>query len=465
MPMTSKQKLGIALVLLAVAEVVLFTRSFGMFFCGDSLYYLSRRLTSARDLIQVLTHVDYLEEYRPLPFMLFSFVYFPLLQLDPFGYHFIPLLFHLANTLLVFRLARTLLDGNRGAFIAALFFGIHWGNFFITYDITMMTEFTSVFFFLVASILFLGYLETGKGRTLTGCLAAFVLSLLAKEAAITFVATSVLTAVVTRGKKDGRGSLLRDASSALRKTLPIVAVAAVYLVALLALKDWNLFPLRTGHPHHAVFTLATLLGKGRYLQWAFGIPDALILKREALGRLATAAALAPFVVLFALGSLAGIVTRSRIILCGLIWSIATLSPVLFLPNLTMVHYLYLPIVGIAFVYGAVAERLAALSILQGRRQWIGVSLAAFFTAANVAATWSNSSRALADSWLSNGSRVAESSLRDLKSARPELAGGTTLYFLKSTEKDLSFTATRRSAHSSPIVAQSSLQAISTMTVC
>jgi hypothetical protein len=55
---------------------------------------------------------------------------------------------------------------------------------------------------------------------------------------------------------------------------------------------------------------------------------------------------------------------------------------------------------------------------------------------NVAASWTITTRNLADSWVSNGSRIAEQSLADLRSARPRLQAGTTLFFLKSNEKDL-----------------------------
>jgi Dolichyl-phosphate-mannose-protein mannosyltransferase len=195
-----RQHLVLGLGLLLVLEVALYSRSFSMFFCGDSLYYLSRRLASFADVIRIFTTVDHLEEYRPLPFILFSFVYYPLFKLDPFGYHFIPLLFHVLNTYLVFRLASKMLNANLGAYIAAFYFGTHSVNFFITYDMTMLTDFTYAFLYLLAVLFFFRYLETKKTVWMAGAIVAFATSLLAKEAAITLLATAIVSAMVYLGK-------------------------------------------------------------------------------------------------------------------------------------------------------------------------------------------------------------------------------------------------------------------------
>ena len=66
------------------------------------------------------------------------------------------------NTGLVFCLSSKLLNGNLGAYIAAFYFGTHSVNFFITYDMTMLTDFTYAFLYLLAALLFLLYLETRK---------------------------------------------------------------------------------------------------------------------------------------------------------------------------------------------------------------------------------------------------------------------------------------------------------------
>jgi hypothetical protein len=431
--MSRTVKVGVALGLLMALEVLLFSRTFSMFFCGDSLYYFSRRLTSLGDLGRILTSVDYLEEYRPLPFMLFSFLYYPLFHLEPWGYHFIPLIFHLANTLLAFRLARRLLGTDLGAFVAAFFFGVHSANFFITYDVTMMTEFTYVFFFLIASVAFLDYQESRSRVSLALTLGGFVLALLSKESAVTLLATAVGTAWAV-SDPDGRE---RNIPQILRRGWPLLAAGLVYFAYLLFIKNWNLFPQRPGHPHHAAFALSTVAAKAKYLQWTFNIPDDLIPKLVALPRLIIAAGLAPFVALLAGRVLWGIATGNRLVLCALLWSAATISPVLFLPNLTMVHYLYLPIFGIALIFGSIAESAFRLRFFTGGfRPAVPAFLLVVWGVSNVAACSTLTTRNLADSWVSNGSRIAQQSLADLRSTRPRLQPGTTLFFLKSNEKDL-----------------------------
>jgi hypothetical protein len=437
--MTRIVKLALALGVLLALEFFLFSRSFDLFFNGDSLYYFTRRLTSFSDLVRVFTHVDYLEEYRPLPFALFSFLFYPLFKLDPRGYHFIPILFHLANTALAFLLARRLLSSSVGAFVAAFFFGVHSGNFFITYDLAMMTEFTYVLFFLLAMLFSMSYLEEGGTGALVGALGAFALSLLAKEAAVTLVATAPLAATVLYGKERRDEGVVRSFLRACLRAWPLFAAAGLYLVLLLAIKDWHLFPKRPGHPHHAVFTLGTLLAKLRYLEWTFNIPAGLILKKAALPQLTIAAGLLPFAAAVLLWTAWGVLTAKRIVLCGLGWFLATLSPVLFLPNLTQPHYLYLPVVGVGLLFGSLADALFAPSRTgRPRLPALGAAAVTVFAAANVAACWHNTTGYLQDSWLPNASRIAKATLDDVKAARPSLPDGALLYFLRSNEKDLSW---------------------------
>jgi Dolichyl-phosphate-mannose-protein mannosyltransferase len=426
-----RQHLVLGLGLLLVLEVALYSRSFSMFFCGDSLYYLSRQLASLADVVRIFTTVDHLEEYRPLPFILFSFVYYPLFKLDPFGYHFIPLLFHMLNTYLVFRLTSKLLNSNLGAYIATFYFGTHSVNFFITYDMTMLTDFTYAFLYLLAVLFFLRYLEKKKTVWMAGAIVAFATSLLAKEAAITLLATATVSAIVYLGKNRDEESLSRLSIHIIKKAWPLFAVALIYLTILLTVKGGNLYPQRSAHPYHAILSLSSLVMKYTYLQWGFNLPDGLAWNREALDRLRLAAALAPFVGLFGIFLGRGIWARDKIVWCGVIWFVAGLSPVLFLPNFTMAHCLYVPNIGLGLIFGSLAET----AFRSKKHQILVVAAMLIFVAANLSASWANGARYLSDSWLSNGSRAAQIALDDMKNIRPELPPDATLYFMKSIEKD------------------------------
>jgi hypothetical protein len=432
--MSEKRKIVIGLVILFGLEIVLYSRSFSMFFCGDSLFFLNRRLTGLSDAIRIFTQVDYLEEYRPLTFVLFSFIYYPLFKLDPFGYHFIPLIFHMVNTYLVFLLMRRLLKTNLGAYAATFCFGIHSINFFVTYDMTMLPDFTYAFFYLLALLSFLNYLDTDKKTWLAGCVLMFILSLTAKEAAITLLATAVLATMIKAERRTSDEPLFKTLFQAIRKASPLVTVAIVYLIALLAIKGWNLYPQRAGHPHHADFALKAFVMKYKYLLWAFNVPDNLRWQRRALPKLIATAGLVPLIGIFIVFLIRSLFVKNRALWGGALWYVATLSPVLLLSNITMTHNLYVPIVGLALAFGSIAE--TALVYTKRRGAAVGTGLLVTASAVIIFACWINTSSNLADSWVANGSTIAKTSLDDLKRARPTLPAGTTLYFLRSVEKDL-----------------------------
>jgi hypothetical protein len=212
-------------------------------------------------------------------------------------------------------------------------------------------------------------------------------------------------------------------------------VALIYLAILLTVKGGSLYPQRSAHPYHAVLSLSSLVTKYTYLQWGFNLPDGIAWNRAALDRLSLAAALAPFIGLFAIFFGRGIWVRDRIVLCGVIWFVAGLSPVLFLPNFTMAHVLYVPNVGLGLIFGSLAE--TALVHHRSQKRWIlAVATLLMFVAVNLSASWANGERYLSDSWLSNGSRSAQIALEDMKNMRPELPPDATLYFMRSMEKNL-----------------------------
>src|SRR5262245_12565655 len=71
------------------------------YFSGDGLFYFSRRIISLSDLWSKFVSLDQLYQYRPLPYVLFSFVLYPLFGTNPGPYHLAAYLCALANILLV----------------------------------------------------------------------------------------------------------------------------------------------------------------------------------------------------------------------------------------------------------------------------------------------------------------------------------------------------------------------------
>src|SRR5712691_6631953 len=96
-----RQRWAVAAVL--ALETVLFAPSFTKFFCGDSLYFLSRRNMGWEKLF---TRLDSLHSYRPLTHVIFDYLMYPLSGLDPRGYHAMALGVHLLTSFLVWALLR-----------------------------------------------------------------------------------------------------------------------------------------------------------------------------------------------------------------------------------------------------------------------------------------------------------------------------------------------------------------------
>jgi hypothetical protein len=124
-------------------QIVVFSGSWKNFFCGDSIFYLSRVLEPAKVRF-LFTHYDAQGAYRPLTYVLFTWVLFPLSGLNPFGYHLATAAFAALNSLLFYCLVRRVLSGK--AALAALFiFAIHGVQFYISYDDTFLPDMLMMF--------------------------------------------------------------------------------------------------------------------------------------------------------------------------------------------------------------------------------------------------------------------------------------------------------------------------------
>jgi hypothetical protein len=423
----SRRNLWLAGIL--AAEVLLFLWKCGHFFNGDSLFFFSHRLQGWGDIWRVFQSPDHLWQYRPLTFVIFSYLLNPLFGLNPLGYNIFPLLVHGANTLVVFGILRALGLTERAALIGAFFFGAHSVAFYVTYGVAFLPDFSYSFFYLLSVYFFLKFLHAGIRGALVVSLLFFVLALFCKEATITLPV--VVFAIAFLWGKEGfrmpQESIVRALSLSFRRTFSFVLLGAVYLGYHWIVKAGQIYAPGTDHPHHFEFSLYSLHFKYKYLKWAFNLPDGLVFRFEGWANYLIALTVLVFAIPFALATIRRLWSLDRLTWCGFIWFLAVLSPVLFLRNITMNHNLYVPLVGLALLMGAWLDRVAgsftAVDGASGR--WI----IAAFAAACMAAVFYNSQLAAKNSWIAEASTIAETSLRDLKMLRPTLPEGATLYFV------------------------------------
>src|SRR5262245_9361511 len=254
-----------ALWLLAILclEVAIYAPNFKKFFCGDSLFYLSRVLEDWVAVVAKFRSPDGLGQYRPLAYVLFSYVIYPIAGLDLFRNHLFPLLFHRANTVLAYFVARHIFSDCWRALMAAFFFGVSSIGAYVTYDNTFVPDYLYVFFFLGAGLSLCRSLEKSFWWNYTLALILFLLALLSKEAAVSFAGAALILLLLasTRQPPEGisPGGLVAqernlDVVRKLKSKValmcaPFVLVTLVYVGWHLAVKGGNLYPSDPSQPH------------------------------------------------------------------------------------------------------------------------------------------------------------------------------------------------------------------------
>ena len=151
----------------------------------DAAYVTKNPLLANPDFNSILK-LDLNGNYHPLT--IWSLVLdYRLSGLNPRSYHWLNLLLHLANTALVFLLLRRLTGGRFWTSVAgSLFFGIHPMHVESVAWVSERKDVLYAFFFLIGLIVYLKYLERRRWAWLAAALAAFVLSLASKPAAVVF---------------------------------------------------------------------------------------------------------------------------------------------------------------------------------------------------------------------------------------------------------------------------------------
>jgi hypothetical protein len=410
------------------AEAILFLWKCNHFFNGDSLYFFSHQMGNWADIRRVFSRPDDLWQYRPLTFIIFSFLLRPLFGLNPIGYNLFPLLVHAANTLLVFGIFRKLGLTQRAALLGTFFFGIHSTAFYVTYGVAFLPDFSYSFFYLASVFFFMKYLRAERYLLIALSLLFFLVALLCKEAAITLPVVILMSAsLFRRHPSELPGSSAGRIRSAVSRSFHFVFLGGMYLAFHFLSKSGQLYAPGIDHPHHSEFSFYALHLKYKYLKWAFNLPDGLVFSFQGLTNYLIAFAILIFVIPFVFSTIRRLSALDPLVWFGCIWFVAALSPVLFLRNLTMNHNLYIPIVGLALLMGEwlarVIDYFPSDSLL-----WPRTAVSSFVFVFMVAVLFHNW-RAAKDSWIAQASTIAETSLQDLKRMRPVLPDGATLCFV------------------------------------
>ena len=427
------------LALLLLIEAWVFSGAFRKFFTHDSLFFLIHAPQTWQQFWQCLLAPSPEKNYRPLGLGLTA-LFKPWLGLDPRPYHWIPLVFHMANTVLLYLLARRIFAGSAAVLAATAFWGLHSVAGWITYGITYLTDFALAFFLLLT---LLAAVEGNRRKSkllIAVSLFFFALSLLTKEAATTFPLAIWITLSLAGLRASDEPLTRRHILQAFKKTFPLTCLYLLMAIAFAGLflywySSGNLYPA-SANAAYSINPWSNLLGKMKYVYWALNLPDALSIPKAERNR-ALAIGLMGLLLLIWCGDIMKRRFRfSAVEWSGIAWFVGLNVPSWLLSSRLAKWYLYLPLFGLAFMFGSLAESLRARISAKSRGP------AALVIAGLLAVPILFSSLVQTRSYVISSdaafqSRILATCLRDVRGLHPTLPPQVTLFFLPAFDENIS----------------------------
>lgn len=207
--------------------------------------------------------------YHPLTILSLAINY-ALGELDPFGYHLVNVLLHVANAFLVYRLVSSLSRSEDVAFFAAAFWGLHPLRVESVAWVSGRKDLLYTAFFLISFLLYRRYAERGSSPSAyLASLGSYLLSLLSKGMAVSLALVLPLSDFLERRRPTVRSVfdkvpffvlslafgwialVAQQGAGGLKELRPLadrLAVAAYGTVAYLAKTVWP-FELSAFYPY------------------------------------------------------------------------------------------------------------------------------------------------------------------------------------------------------------------------
>ncbi|MFB3902567.1 MAG: hypothetical protein ACE15E_03885 [Acidobacteriota bacterium] len=388
-----------------LVQVLIFSISWGQFFCGDSLYYLDRLTRTWAAVARNFVREDDVGQYRPLTYPVFTYLIYPLGRLHPIAYHWIALAVHIGVSFLTCLLLRRLISP-AAALLGYVFFAWHTTGYFITYDMTFLPDWLLGVFLLLILHCWLSYRSTGRARFYAMALGLFVPALLSKETAL--IIPGVLFAVAMW---QGDGPWPGRARRVALILWPFFALSVVHFTWIVFAKG-RLHPEDPQHPFHLTANPLVLLRKSKFLAWVLNIdvhwprnPIDFVYYGLALAQLLLLAFL--FIRLYRRGA------RGGKLFWLLVWALLLLLPALLIAEPPYEHHLYMPLVALSAIAGtffsSAAKSLPRPASFLPREAHLTAILALNLVLTVLTLVYFNER-----SWVAHGSRVARNAVITLK---------------------------------------------------
>lgn len=426
----------IALLLILLLELWIFTGSFHKYFNNDSLFYMTRYPRSWAEFQRYLLAPDAARQYRPLNLGLMALL-IPRLGLEPLPYHWIPIVFHLLNTCLFFCLARRLLFDSLSALAATAFWGLHSVAGWITYDVTNLSDFLLAFLLLVSLLLAHdGYIRRSPLR-IGGSVIAFILTLLTKEAATTFPLAVWMVLGLTALRESGEPASARSVLRSFRKTIPLTVLylAIAVCFAGMFIHWYQVGLLYAQGSAYDINPWSNLIGKTKYLFWALNLPDRLQIANAERNRVIAFGLMGSLLLVWMFDILKRRGRVSAVEWAGIAWFSGLNLPALLLSSRLAKWYLYIPLFGLALAFGVFAANLRTRFT---KSQGVLASLVVLcLMMAPILFSSSIQTRSyVLDSDCAFQSDVLQSCVVDFRASHPTLPREVTLFVLPAFEKDI-----------------------------
>jgi hypothetical protein len=427
----------VVLALILLLQLWLFSGSFQKFFCNDSLFYMVNAPHSWHEFQRLLLSPDEAKQYRPLNLGLAAIIR-PFFGLNPHPYHWIPILFQLLNTILFYQIARRVLSGSFSILFATGFWGLHSVSGLVTYDIAYLSDFFLAFLFLVSLILALLAREKKSRLLYIASLLAYVLSLLTKEVAITFPIGIWIGISLADLRKSGESGGLKSLLRALGKSLRFIScfwiIAFLFTYRLLSWFDEGLIYAQGAGASYDFDPGSNLLSKTKYLYWALNLPDVLQIPHAQKYRLVALGLMGGLLAIWLVDLLRRELKFSAKELGGMVWFLGITAPALFLSHRLAKWYIYIPLFGLALIFGVFAESIENIVLKLGKRSYTLWLLAPLL----IPVLYSSAVQTrnyVAASDLAFQSDVIKMYLDEFRAANPAPPHEAMVYLLPSFEKD------------------------------
>lgn len=417
------------LIIPPLISLSLYFSSLNYFFFQDDFYEIN--IARVNNMGDFLAHFKFLENrssYRPIGLQTYFYVSQKIFGLNAAGFRIITFIFLFASYFLIIKLVEKITNNRLIGVLTATFWVTSSVLFMAITWIAAAWNIIGTFFYLLTSVTFMSYLKTNKSYWYVLTLLFFLLTLGSFEFFISWPLVAAYYLLFLNKK---------NLKITLKLLSPFFLISIAYIILRLRysyLPNISEYKIEIG-----IDTIKNLFW---YVLWTFNIPEefkkqiihGLIIPnttfaKEFASLIAKSILSSVLIVLlgFILPILKNFKSRNinwRMILFGIVWFVASIAPVLILPNHAFAMYLILASIGIYFVMSyLIASRFKAPVIIAIFLIWV-------FSSFTTISFYKDSS------WMIDSQNFARQFAIQLKSRFPQLPQDAVVFYPLSDKRHI-----------------------------